>query len=263
MSDRRAPQGLKKRYLFVQQGWRICAVNAFAIRSIALPDEEFTNFATRDDFRDLIPKGEIWIARENLEVEGIFCIANAMVQLKQREQGVDEKAAYKNAVQLEQELRHRVNGIPFRDGRPQLPVPKDLYTEHYLTLHDEHYPIDVWRVDGNLVRSLYKTDYTEGGHGQVYPWCPKTQIWVEKDLNVKELPFIVCHEYLELRLMRERGLAYDRAHSIAAKMEFALRKGKGLTHLMAPGRSTLDKRHLPNVVKPEVFKALQHEFLKR
>ena len=249
MVKRRAPRGLRKRLVLFQQGWRICAVNAFVIRSVALPDEEFTNFATQDDFKDLIPKGEIWIVRENLEVEGIFCVANALAQLKQKEQGIDDELAYENAVRIERELRYRVNGVEFRDGRPQRSVPDELYGELYVTLDDEQYPIEVWRVDGNLVRSLYKTDYTEGGHGQVYPWCPKHQIWVEKDLKITELPFIVCHEYLELRLMRERRLSYDRAHSIASKMEFALRKGKGLTKLMAPGRHKIDNRHLPRVVR--------------
>ena len=44
-----------------------------------------------------------------------------------------------------------------------------------------------WRlVDGNVVRCTYKTDYTEGGHGQVYPWVPKREIWVEKALDRTE-----------------------------------------------------------------------------
>jgi len=262
MPKRKAPRGLRKQIVLVQQGWRICAVSAYAIRSVALPDEEFTNFATQDDFKDLIPKGEIWIARENMEIEGVFCIANALAQLKQKEQGIDDRQAYENAVKIEQELRRRVNGIAYRDGRGQRPIPKDLYAELYITLADELHPIEVWRIDGNLVRSLYKTDYTEGGHGQVYPWCPKREIWVERDLNIKELPFIICHEYLEMRLMRERGLAYDHAHAIASKMEFALRKGGGLTSLMAPGRPRIDKRYLPQVVREEVFCALQKEFLK-
>lgn len=42
--------------------------------------------------------------------------------------------------------------------------------------------IEVWRIDGHLVRCYYKTDYTEGGHGYVYPWCPRNEIWIEKDI---------------------------------------------------------------------------------
>ncbi len=209
-----------------EQGWRVYAVDAFAIRSVALPDEEFTNFATQNDFPDLIPPGEIWIARQNLEVEGIFFIANALAQLKQKEKGVPDKKAYENAVQIERDLRRHVNGVEFRGGKPHKTTPPELYVDQYLTLEDEKHPIEVWRVDGNLVRSLYKSDYTEGGHGQVYPWCPNQEIWIERDLDASELPFIVCHEYLELRLMRNRGLKYDRATRFARRWSLPCAKAK-------------------------------------
>ena len=66
--------------------------------------------------------------------------------------------------------------------------------------------VNVWLVDGNLVRSYYKTDYTEGGHGYVYPWVPKPEIWIEDGADHREVPYIVCHEYIERRLMRDEGL---------------------------------------------------------
>src|SRR5438067_959895 len=105
-----------------------------------------------------------------------------------------------------------------RQSRPKL-------HKKFIASHDgwHVYSIDDWLVDGNMVRSLYKTDYTEGGHGYVYRWVPKQEIWVEKDLDRWELPFIVSHEYLELRLMRDLGIEYDKAHEICSKVEFDLR----------------------------------------
>src|SRR6202011_3256568 len=127
---------------------------------------------------------------------------------------------------VERALREKLTGLKFRAGKPHKRVPRKLYVEGYITLADLKFPIQVWLVDGNMVRSLYKTDYTEGGHGYVYRWVPKREIWVEKDLDRWELPFILCHEYLELRLMRDKGLAYDKAHEICSKVEFNLRKGR-------------------------------------
>jgi hypothetical protein len=108
-------------------------------------------------------------------------------------------------------------------------------------------------VDGNKVRSWYKTDYTEGGHGYVYRWIPKEQIWIEKDLDRWELPYIVSHEYIELRLMRDEGIDYDTAHSICSKFEFNLRKRRGAHPLLGSGRRRLTKRDLPKLTRNEVF----------
>jgi hypothetical protein len=104
-----------------------------------------------------------------------------------------------------------------------------------------------------MVRSWYKTDYVEGGHGYVYRWIPKQQIWIEKDLDRWELPYIVSHEYMELRLMRDEGIDYDTAHCICSKFEFELRKRRGAHSLLVSGRRRLAKRDLPRLARNEVF----------
>ncbi len=114
-----------------------------------------------------------------------------------------------------------------------------------------------------MLRCYYKTDYTEGGHGYVYPWVPKQQIWLESGLDEWELPFIVSHEYLELRLMRDRGLEYDKAHEICSRVEFDLRKGRGAKTLLSPGRRELQKRDLPGLASDEVFEYVVQHYLKK
>src|SRR5207237_2876279 len=39
--------------------------------------------------------------------------------------------------------------------------------------------------------------------GYVYPWVPRPEIWIEDGVDRREVPFIVCHEYVERRLMRD------------------------------------------------------------
>ena len=48
---------------------------------------------------------------------------------------------------------------------------------------------------------------------------PTGQILVEHGVDEREVPFVVCHEYLERRLMRDAGLGYDRAHEIASALD--------------------------------------------
>jgi hypothetical protein len=84
---------LKKRLVATYEGWNFCTVDSSCVRNIAEPDEEFGNFATQDEFPDLIPKGEIWLEEKNLDKEGVFFIANALARFKQREDGSSEEAA--------------------------------------------------------------------------------------------------------------------------------------------------------------------------
>jgi hypothetical protein len=255
MSRHRFDPPLNKRRVLAHAEYTVYAVNAFAVRNAARPDEEFGNFATADEFPDLIPKKEIWISEKLAAREGVFFIANALSYLARQAAGATERA-YDDGIEVERMLRERVTGLAFRDGKPHERVPDDIYLEEYLTLPDPKGPVTVWVIDGNLARSYYKTDYTEGGHGYVYPWVPEPEIWIEDGVDRRELPFIVCHEYLERRLMRDLGLEYDPAHELCSKVEFDLRKSEGLTPLLTGGRRKLSKRDLPRLTRTEVFEAV-------
>jgi hypothetical protein len=252
---------IHKTFVATHEGHDIYSIDPSAIRNTAQPDEEFTNFAIHDDFPDLIPEGQLWLGEKNLDKEGVFFIANALAQFKQRKKGSSDDRAYTAGLNVERMLREKLTGLKFRDGKPHRRVPQEIYIEPYITLPDPQFPIDVWLVDGNLVRCLYKTDYAEGGHGYVYRWVPRQQIWVEKDIDRWELPFIVSHEYIELRLMRDEGIEYDQAHEICSKVEFKLRKGKGVKSLIVPGQRRLSKRDLPRLTRDDVLQYVVRNYL--
>jgi hypothetical protein len=262
--QRPTPRGLKlnKRFISTHDGHRFYAVNTYAVRDIAQPDEEFGSFATREDFPTLIPRGEVWLAEQTIDQEGLFFIANAVTQLKERARGVPDDQAYTEGIHVERMLRERLNRLRFRGGRPQKRVPRQVYVGRYATLPDKRGTVEVWIVDGNVVRSLYKTDYTEGGHGYVYPWVPRDEIWIEQSLDRRELPYIVAHEYLERRLMRDIKLDYDTAHEICSRVEFKLRKNQRLKRFLAPGRRKIHKRDLPKLASDEFFHYVVNHFVK-
>ena len=244
---------LHKRRVLCHADFMVYAVNGLAVRNVAQPDEEFGNFATKEDFPDLIPEGEIWISQKLCAKEGIFFIVNARTQQKYQAEGGSAEKAYDDGLEVERLLREKLNGVVFRDGKPHKKVPAAIYLEHYLTLADPEGLVEVWLVDGNLVRSYYKTDYTEGGHGYVYPWVPRPQIWIEDGVDHREVPFILSHEYLERRLMRDEGLDYDTAHDICSRVEFELRKGKGAAPLLVSGRRKLARGDLSRLTAHEVL----------
>jgi hypothetical protein len=255
------PKLCKKR-LLTHADCIVYAVNAFAVRDVAQPDEEFGNFATHDVFPDLIPEGEIWISKKLASKEGIFFVADALAQMTRQAAGVSPDRAYDDGLEAERLLRERLNGVHYRDGRPHRHVPAAIYLEHYTTLPDPQGRVEVWLVDGNLVRSYYKTDYTEGGHGYVYPWVPRPQIWIEDGVDRREVPFIVSHEYLERRLMRDEGLDYETAHDICSRVEFDLRKGREAAPLLVRGRRKLAKRDLFRLTADDVFAYVLQQYVR-
>lgn len=254
---------LHKKRILSHADCTVYAVNAFAVRNFAQPDEEFGNFATREEFRDLIPKGELWISEKLAPKECAFFIANGLTRLRRQQAGASEERAYDDGLEVERILRERLNGVTFRDGKPHKQVPEEIYLEDYLTLPDPQGPVGVWLVDGNLVRSYYKTDYTEGGHGYVYPWVPRPEIWIEDGVDRREVPFVLSHEYAERRLMRDEGLDYDTAHAIAAKVEFDLRKTRGVTPLLVSGRRRLSKKDLPRLTSEELFEYVLRNYVRK
>ena len=115
-------------------------------------------------------------------------------------------------------------------------------------------------MDGLRVRSTYMTDYTEGGHGYVYPWVPKNEIWIEQAIEQAEAPFIVAHEYIEHRLMRDDGMEYDKAHECCSEMEFDLRKADERKQFPGLSRQRFRKSDLSKLTRPEFFEFVQRKY---
>jgi len=253
---------LHKRRVLVHEDYTVYSVNGLTVRNVAQPDEEFGNFATQDDFPDLIPKGEIWISEKVAPKEGVFFIANALTQLSRQAAGATDQA-YDDGLEVERVLREKLNGIEFRNGKPHKRVPEEIYLSQYTTLPDPQGEVRVWLVDGNLVRSYYKTDYTEGGHGYVYPWVPKPEIWIEDGVDHREVPFITSHEFLERRLMRDAGMEYDPAHEVCSAVEYDLRKRERVKLFLAPGARKLHKQDLPKLASEELFEYVVAHYVKK
>ena len=80
--------------------------------------------------------------------------------------------------------------------------------------------VKVYIVDGDFIRSNINCDYVEGGHGYVYDYVPKDEIWVEDLENRKDMYFNLQHEIYERDLMKaDPKLSYDDAHDKAVARE--------------------------------------------
>lgn len=256
---------LQKTRLLAHGPFTAYAVDPLAVRDRSQSDEEFGNFGVHHEFPRLIPENEIWIASRVAQEEGLFFVANALARLRAMDEGSSEDQAYATGENVERYLRAKLRGAEYRGGRPHKRVPPRIYVEEYITLPDPEGPggqVTAWRVDGAVVRDFYKSDYTEGGHGYVYRWLPKPEIWVEASLERAELPFIVTHEYLERLLMRDAGLEYDHAHEICSKVEYSMRECRGPRSPVCLRRKPT-KADLPRLTSRELFDYVVRHYLKR
>lgn len=260
MKTARAP-GIRKRHEVTLNDHRICTVDAYGLRESSPEAEEFTLLGTRPEFPGVVPGGEVWVSRRHFPREGVFLIAHALADLGARRRGLSEEAADQAGLDAERRIREDLTGEEFRDGKPHRQVPDKLYDRLYATIPDPEGPVKAWLIDGFYARCWYKTDYAEGGHYVVYPWVPTREIWLERDTDPRELPYILAHEYLELRMMRDGGLEYDEAHEIASGIEFDLRCEESDLPV-ARGRR-FRKSDVPTLAGEDVYEFLRENYLGR
>jgi hypothetical protein len=71
--------------------------------------------------------------------------------------------------------------------------------------------MEIWRVEGKVIRDKVNIDFTEGGNSQRYPWMGPNKIWIDHDVDDDEITQVKAHELHEFVLMSQ-GWDYDPAH---------------------------------------------------
>ena len=183
-------------------GMKIVRVDSKTFRNTSLPHEEFCTVAIHEDFPDAIAKNEIWVDSSVSKKELPHIVSGAMARIKHLRKGDSSIRSYKNGLAVDAKGRHG----------------QKVKKKHYVSLSDPKGKINVFFVSGFAVRSSHKTGFSQGGHGYVYKWIPKDEIWIE-DEEREEVAPILAHEYVEMAMMRDLGIPYEDAHAIASKVE--------------------------------------------
>jgi hypothetical protein len=87
----------------------------------------------------------------------------------------------------------------------------------------------VYIVDGAEIRNTFDVKFYGGGHGYVYDFISKDEIWVEGMKDPTETRFFKDHEIDEYKDMKYEHKPYDEAHEKASKYEAEKRKKEGYT----------------------------------
>jgi hypothetical protein len=199
-------------------GFHVWYVNGFWIRRNL--DEEFTNFGQHYQF-DFIPKNELWIDQEQGKKETKYFIGTMLLMNQLHLLGHTRKQINKIATHTEIAERNKSKSIlKLKSIRNKEIVFKKIRKE-FLKKYSKN--IKVYLVRGDLIRSLFYTDFTQGGHDMVYKFVPKNEVWIDDDLFKKERVFVIIHELFE-RYHMAKGMSYDKAHEMASALEYKCRK---------------------------------------
>lgn len=188
------------------EGYTVYIVDGMYIRDNM--DIEFTNFGHHISY-DFIPSDELWIDKEyGIGGEEKYFIERMLCELKLLSDGLKQYYASKKAKTSEAKLRNEFEEVLLHINKKKqnFTIVKKVhkcFLEEYS--NDQ---LKIWIVFGKMVRDIFFIDFTEGGHGLVYKFVPKDEIWIDDDLNKEEIPFVLLHEVFERNLMLQ-GYCYD------------------------------------------------------
>jgi hypothetical protein len=249
---------MKKPYmkkLGIFSGFKVWYVSGYWIRRNL--DRRFPNYGNNRTFA-FIPKDEFWIDYENRNKrEAKYIIINFLAYEKELEKGKTEAEAIKIATEVENRERHKTSWVrKLKELRKrEIKLKEKLLNKIHRKriLKDETNFLKIWIVDGDIVRSVFDVDFNQGGHGFVYPFIPKEEVWIDDYLYKKEIPFILIHELHERKLMA-RGWRYDNIGIAKTKR----RKGDNKIYAH-PSAEDLEfwTRHHPKSIKRVLFKEIK------
>lgn len=189
-------------------------------------DEEFTNFGQHYKF-NFIPESEFWIDNEGNPDEADFFIEHLLVEHKIMADGGDYGEAITEADKAEMAMRRKEGDIgAMTDTIRKIVTPAKAKVRLLKTLEDG---VQVWLVNGRMVRSVLDIDFTEGGHEYVYEFVPEGEVWIDDDISWGERPLVILHELHERNRMKE-GLPYSKAHAESSALELHCRRNPDELH---------------------------------
>jgi uncharacterized protein YoaH (UPF0181 family) len=182
-------------------------------------DEEFTNFGQHFRF-PFIPLLELWLDVEGAPDEKSFFIDHLVVEHKLMSEGKSYGEAIVAADKVEREERRKAGDVDrVTNNEERLPLGEQMHIRLWKKLENG---VEVWIVDGRLIRSVFNIDFTAGGHEFVYEFVPFCEVWIDNDIKQYEMGYVALHELHERNRMME-GIPYSKAHEESSALEYYCR----------------------------------------
>lgn len=198
---------------------KIVYVDGFAIRNSIDPNFEIVTHKITDLGlpypKFFIPKREVWIDYP-LKAETDFLLQIEQYYIDPKND--KEIAKYQSKEGYVDEQRGYIKKLCTKGKAPE-----------YRKEEKEIEGVGVVLVDGSIVRKYIDPEFTFGGHGYVYSYIPKAEVWIDIHMDPRETKYTILHEIVERKLMKDQGKTYDSAHdyAIVAEKEARTKDGFG------------------------------------
>ena len=185
------------------------------------------------------PKGEIWIDNAISCEEYYLTLAHELNERHLMAKfGWQYITAHDSSLSLEQVIRQS-NGKVCRDHEASLKkvsatdysnikeikgIPDSIQLENiYRIPMGTREDVNVWIVDGYMVRKNVYPDFGFSGNDLSYHFIPNKEIWIDGQVSCDETEYSIATELMERKLM-EKGKSYDDAYSDAIDITQANRE---------------------------------------
>ena len=176
------------------------------------------------------PKGEIWIDNAISCEEYELTLAHELNERHLMAKfGWRYLTAHDSSLSLEQTIRHRnemlcraheaslkkVGITDYENIKEIKSLPDSIQLQNiYRVPAGAREGIDIWIVDGYLIRKTIYPDFGFSGNDLAYHFIPAREIWIDGQVSCEETEYSITGEMKERQLMAE-GKSYDDAFSDA------------------------------------------------
>ena len=181
-------------------------------------DREFCNFGHHYTFTKIPPR-EIWLDYETDPDEESFFIAHALSERSEMARGRSYEDALAAANTRERKMRARAPDVRKVLRSRSVPDPSFVHVRLWKAMPGK---VNVWYVEGRMVRGVFDIEFSGGGHDYVYEFVPRGEVWIDNDISASETAYVLFHELHERNLMAQ-GVSYDDAHEDASRLEYYYR----------------------------------------
>jgi hypothetical protein len=176
------------------------------------------------------PKGEIWIDNAISCEEYYLTLAHELNERHLMAKfGWKYITAHDSSLSLEQTIRHsneeicraheaslkKVSPTDFSNIKEIRGIPDSIQIQNiYRVPMGKREGIDIWIVDGYMVRKNIYPDFGFSGNDLSYHFIPEKEIWIDGQVTCEETEYSISTELKERELMKA-GKSYDDAYSDA------------------------------------------------
>jgi hypothetical protein len=98
--------------------------------------------------------------------------------------------------------------------------------KYHIEKVDTRQEIDIWVVDGALIRKELDAEFTNFGHHFSFSYIPSNEFWLDVETNLDEREFFIIHLFAEWK-MQKKGASHREARFLANQKEAAARRKGG------------------------------------